>query len=53
METYINYQGYGIIYYSMLGKVVIDNLGFPLKTFLNVTEIEGIEKAKKTYKRSY
>lgn len=46
METYINYEGYGITYYSMLGKVVIDKMGFPLKAFFNVTETIGISKAK-------
>jgi len=47
METYQNYKGYGISYYSASGTTVVDNYGFPLRIFSRLGEMKGEELAKK------
>ncbi len=47
METYQSYKGYGIRYYEATGTTVVENCGFPLKTFRGQGESKGLELAKK------
>jgi hypothetical protein len=46
METYQNYKGYGITYYSMFGTTVIDYNGIEVKRFPRLGESKGLESAK-------
>ena len=46
METYQNYNGYGITYYSASGTTVIDYCGVEIKRFTRLGESKGLELAK-------
>lgn len=45
METYHNYKGYGVTYYSMGGTTVVDLHGLELKSFVGIGELIGKDKA--------
>lgn len=47
METYQNYKGYGIRYYTFGGTTEVENMGFVIKRFVGLGEIAGEEAAKK------
>jgi hypothetical protein len=47
METFQNYNGYGITYYSFRGITEVSIFGFVLKRFIGLGEIKGLEEAKK------
>jgi hypothetical protein len=46
METYQNYKGYGITYYTINRTTQIDQFGFVIKSFPQLGEIKGEEAAK-------
>lgn len=46
METYKNYQGYGITYSSMNGTTKVDKYGFTIQVFSRLGEQKGLELAK-------
>jgi hypothetical protein len=46
METYQNYQGYGITYSSITGTTKVDKNGFTIQTFSRLGEQKGFELAK-------
>lgn len=45
METYHNYKGYGVTYYSLGGTTVVDFYGLELKSFFGIGELAGKDKA--------
>lgn len=47
METYINYKGYGITYFSSTGTTYVNGLsGRVIKIFKREGELIGLQKAK-------
>lgn len=46
METYQNYQGYGITYSSMTGTTKVDKWGFTIQVFTRLGEQKGLDLAK-------
>jgi hypothetical protein len=46
METYQNYNGYGITYSSMTGTTKVDKYGFTIQVFSRMGEQKGVELAK-------
>jgi hypothetical protein len=46
METYQNYNGYGITYSSMTGTTKVDKYGFTIQVFSRMGEQKGLELAK-------
>jgi len=46
METYQNYQGYGITYYEMSGTTKVDKWGFTIQVFSRLGEQRGLDLAK-------
>lgn len=46
METYQNYQGYGITYSSITGTTKVDKYGFTIQVFTRLGEQKGLDLAK-------
>ena len=47
METYTNYNGYGISYSSITGTTTVDAFGVPIKKFEQMGEAKGKAEAMK------
>lgn len=47
METFQNYEGYGISYSSISGTTKVVDYGFTLKSFVGLGEHDGLISAKK------